>query len=746
MKRLTGLILILSMLFFSAVSGAPAEITPEDGSGLLSVTVVPAALRQDAARIPLAALYAEEPGCTALQRAGISLDGDASVAWLSLVPRDETGVSLCLALADPDGAVHALMYDLALSEGSQIVISVVRDMTEPLGIFFDPDRGWMEIAISRLEDGTFLIGALDPEYQYHLYTCGSADAPPAEIASESLMKYDAAVPCGSGLLLVCYSLEDMSTLELSALDPVTGERGEPEALSAGTDVTGAFCFVWDKAENLLCFTSGNTAYRFTPGSGEAPVPFCVIDKPLAVSRLGAIAGGQYVMCAEDGSLIWCDIHAELKAERLRILDASGDENLADLSSEYNTVQSGCFTSVAACEDVSLILEYILNRSADYDIYVVDMNGSVYDALKSRGYYADLAGSAVLQSAVADMSDAVRASVYDGEKLAALPVSAQVDCLALNLPALRELTGLSWEEIPTDWPGFLGLLKQLSEEGLLTENSRYTVLDSGDTGADLKEAFFTMIMSDCMLWKRQSNAAPDDVPAVLLPALRALDAVAWDGFGPADEKTAGHDWLLSDEQIPLLSVVRPEIAASSMEDGLECWPLSLAAGGERLIAQTVSVMLINPWSPRRESAAAFMEYAWEHLDILARMTLCRSINDPVPNTAYDEDVAYLEQMGVFYREAIAAAKTDAEAGALQRELDEMESFLNDYRENAAWLASEKSIADYRALSALFTPAVPEFWSADEEDAAILQYLDGLMPAEQFVTLFAEALKMSVLEGD
>ena len=274
MKRLTGLILILSMLFFSAVSGAPAEITPEDSSGLsaqanslLSVTVVPAgpyvwyfagdvltcadaALRQDAARIPLAALYAEEPGCTALQRAGISLDGDASVAWLSLVPRDETGVSLCLALADPDGAVHALMYDLARSEGSQIVISGVRDMTEPLGIFFDPDRGWMEIAISRLEDGTFLIGALDPEYQYHLYTCGSADAPPAEIASESLMKYDAAVPCGSGLLLVCYSLENMSTLELSALDPVSGERGEPEALSAGTDVTGAFCFVWDKAENL----------------------------------------------------------------------------------------------------------------------------------------------------------------------------------------------------------------------------------------------------------------------------------------------------------------------------------------------------------------------------------------------------------------------------------------------------------------------------------------------------------------
>ena len=767
MKRLLGIFLIITLLLSSAFSESRTAETAANqdpqNSTVYSATVISSgtylwylsgtelacadpSVRQDAARIPLTALYAEDPGSSALQQAGIALDAAVSPAWTSLLSRDETGVSLCMALADPDGTVRTLMYDLALLEGSQIVISGVRDATDTLGGFFDPARGWLEIDMLRLEDGTLLTGALDPEYQYHLYSSRTAEEAPAEITSEPLMTYNATVPHGSGLLLVCYAMEDMNTLELSALDLATGERSEPEAFSTGADATGAFCFVWDEAENLLCFTVGNTAYRFTPGSGEAPVPFCVVDKPLMVNRHGTIFGGQYILYAEDGSLVWCDIHADLQAERIQILNASGDENIPDLSSEYNAAQTACFTSVAACEDVSLIPEYVLNQSTDYDIYVIDMNGSIYDALKTRGYFQDLAGSAVLRSAVADMSDAVRAAVYDGEKLAALPISAQNECLALNLPALQELTGLSREEIPTDWPGFLGLLNQLAEDGILTENSQYTVLDAGETGDELKEAFFSLIMSDCLLWKRQSGAAPDEIPAVLLPALRALDAVAWDSLGLEDEKETGHGWDLSDDRIPLLSVVQPEISVMAMENGVEYWPLSLAPGGERLIAQTVSVMLINPWSPRAESAAAFMEYAWEHLDILARMSLCQSMNDPVQNTAYDEDIAYLEQMRPIYEDAIAAAKTDAEAEALRRELNEMEAFLNDYRENAAWLASEQSIADYRALSGQFAPAVPEFWSADEEDAAILQYLDGLMPAEQFVTQFVSALKMALLEGE
>ena len=168
--------------------------------------------------------------------------------------------------------------------------------------------------------------------------------------------------------------------------------------------------------------------------------------------------------------------------------------------------------------------------------------------------------------------------------------------------------------------------------------------------------------------------------------------------------------------------------------------------DRLIPQAVSVMIVNPWSAQAEGALAFMEYAWDNLDILAKMSLCQSMNDPVENTAYDEDIAYLEQLASVYRNSIANMETDEEAASLQLELDELEDFINEYRTNAVWLASEESIAEYRALSSQMALAVPEFWSADEEDAAVLQFLDGMITADQFVSQYVNTLKMSILESE
>ena len=229
--------------------------------------------------------------------------------------------------------------------------------------------------------------------------------------------------------------------------------------------------------------------------------------------------------------------------------------------------------------------------------------------------------------------------------------------------------------------------------------------------------------------------------MLLPVLREFNAISWDQFGLPEEETFTTDWkLINNAQVPLLSVIQAEIAVMDL-DGMEYWPLSLTGECPRLIPETVSVMLINPWSIQASGALAFMEYTWDNLDVLAKMSLDPVMDGPVENTAYAEDIAYLEQLVSSYQKQIDAAGTDEEAEALRQEMSDAEEFLSDYL-----LVSESSIAEYRALASQFVPAVPEFWSADEEDAAVLQFLDGMMPAEQFVTQFVSALKMSLLEGE
>ena len=116
--------------------------------------------------------------------------------------------------------------------------------------------------------------------------------------------------------------------------------------------------------------------------------------------------------------------------------------------------------------------------------------------------------------------------------------------------------------------------------------------------------------------------------------------------------------------------------------------------------------------------------------------------------------FQEQLGILQDEYTNGKKAldtlfcwiDENETSKKADMVETEKYLNGYRENAGWIVSESSIAEYRALSSQFAPAVPEFWSADEEDAAVLQFLDGMMPAEQFVAQFVSSLKMALLEGE
>ena len=112
-----------------------------------------------------------------------------------------------------------------------------------------------------------------------------------------------------------------------------------------------------------------------------------------------------------------------------------------------------------------------------------------------------------------------------------------------------------------------------------------------------------------------------------------------------------------------------------------------------------------------------------------------------NPSYEEDIAYLEQLASSYRTGIAGTDTNEEAALLQQELDDLESFIGQYRENAVWLASEASIAEYRALSAQMVPAptVPEFLN---ETDAVQQFLAGIISADQF----AATLKLYLAGND
>ena len=156
------------------------------------------------------------------------------------------------------------------------------------------------------------------------------------------------------------------------------------------------------------------------------------------------------------------------------------------------------------------------------------------------------------------------------------------------------------------------------------------------------------------------------------------------------------------------------------------------------------MFVNPYSEHPDLALSYVEYVWENMDVLRKMIFCRSLNEPVVNSAYEEDLAYLEAMIPEYEAALEGASGPEEKAVLTQELQNLQDELADYRENGRWYASEESIAAYREKEEQLRPAAPDFWSADEEDQAVLQYLDGMISADLFARQLQAALRMHQME--
>ena len=296
------------------------------------------ASRQDTARLPVEDLFTDPSHAEALSAVGFSPDGEYEADFLSLVSRDDAGVRLLMAADGENDTIRVLLFDLALS-GGQITAGALWDLTEKLGPFFGGDVDWLEIDVAGWGSDALLIAALDQDHLFRLYTFSLTGGDLKEIGSQSLMLYSASFPAGDSVLVAGFSLERESALDLTSIDPAGPSAVLAETIDLDGDPSMPANYALAPRDNTLYFTINATAYRVKLGSGEKPVPFAVMEKTPVMNRLGLVVGDLYVLYAEDGSLLYSDIHTELKAARIRVADATGDESLAEIASGWNMSQA-----------------------------------------------------------------------------------------------------------------------------------------------------------------------------------------------------------------------------------------------------------------------------------------------------------------------------------------------------------------------------------------------------------------------
>lgn len=635
---------------------------------------------------------------------------------------------------DEAGASSLTLFDLAFTDDGKVEAANVRPLALPgdlRAVEYLSLRGVCEqegrLVLLCDGDGSYmLLATLDPEH-------------PGDARVETVDTWEAQlVPTDQGALLNAYHFDiDESYYELSrvaangGLEPLCRLPEDVRGVAADPE-TGA---VYAVLEGKACPVDTDT--------GELGAPFGAL--PLQASGAAVLAGGQGYAVAMNSRVAVLDPAGALDEENLMTIYAgNADYWLQNAVLEYSVQHPELpATLVESYRTTDEILGDMLAHSAVPDIYLMYRSEEACDAILQRGYALPLEGEALKALADRFYPGVLQGVAPEGELLA-VPVGEIGYTMGVS-STLMEKLGLSVDEVPGDWLGFLDFLEEKVKPRMdeLGPGDHFTYV--GMTDSTLRSTVFNLIMNSydtcCIGAGREIDYSNPD----LLAVLERLDAMDFTEYGLVEESDEGFFSFSSDEHY----LVQFDMCYDFTDSDVEGVPLPLGFGDDLpgALPLVLQVALVNPFSPHAAEAAALLEQIVGSIPNQVLYALCPDLDEPVPNPEADTVIADIEAE-IAELEARLDSAEPADRQAIQDELDSGRSYLEAYRENNMWLISRERLDGYRANGERIVAARPSWFMRDTTGEAwdlMSQYEDRQINAAEFLAAVDRKAKMMALEG-
>ena len=412
------------------------------------------------------------------------------------------------------------------------------------------------------------------------------------------------------------------------------------------------------------------------------------------------------------------------------------------SAEYGDVD------VVMVEQVEDVVQAMMNRSPDVDIYCLSVDSAEYEAVYSRGYMAELTESEEISAFIDSLYPFAReACVKDGELLG-VPVEFYANSMGYDPEAFARL-GLTGEDVPTTWQAFFESLEPLAAK--VAEVEGMTLFDGFEDYGSARFMLLDTMLASYMAYISQPGSELAFDTEAFRGALNACEAVDWTALGLAEpEDMNGYSWTSSSGESThdaLFSSYGNPIADTYAVQGA-FQPLPLGFDGTPQLSAQMTVAFVNPFSQHREEAIAFLEAVVREMEPVLKIQLCPEENEPVRSPDYDTTLAAYDQMIADAQTQHDAAETDAEKQAYAVILAEYEKMREDFLRYGAWQASEESIARYRAFAPQII-VIRNLGMGGDNSSAFYelqnQFTQGLITADEFIEGVDGKLQMMMLEG-
>ena len=671
---------------------------------------------------------------------GISLYGEIVPAGDALYRR--------AAIYGPDGEGSALLIELLIDESGTASFGEVIDLEDQMTVDYgDGYTGTREIMNPCYFDGILYCLSYGENGRELL----AIDLQAAEVDALSLdvegdiQSVSAFTPGKLLLVEINYNVEPMA-VSLLCYDIETEEVTTLGALpNENWNVPSAIVF--DEARGMLYYTLNGSVWR-TPvdenGLGEAEE---FGDMPLEVYSdcAAVLLDDLYIVSAYEG-VVGRDVTLEkLPEQRLRVQNGAYIESIRGAYYPFTDAHPEYMVSIQNGADAD-ILQNMMNRSADVDIYTMTMSDSAFFALLDRGFMAELGENETIRAHTDALYESLSGAAMREGEIYAVPMSMYSGTQAINMKLLTEKLGYS--EAPRSWPALYALLADMAKTGKLEEYPEVTILSPGYTQRDAQFNFFNSMLESYFLWLDQSEENLLRGGEVLLDACRAFEAIDWAALGlPEDYDYDEMGWEYNPENILFENTsVQPRYYH---EEAMESVVLAIAEGEPQLMGLEVNAVFVNPFSTQREAAMDYIAEAIALLDPAERISLMPGENTPIESRYYEENLASYDRTIAELEEQLKAQQEAEEPDGesidmLTQNLEELRRYREEYAETGRWEVSEADIARYRNYAEYGVVTRASVWASGAY-TQVAQYLDGAITAEQLCAELEKTLQMQRLEG-
>ena len=502
---------------------------------------------------------------------------------------------------------------------------------------------------------------------------------------------------------------------------------------------------YDEARGMIYYELGGSVWRMAVSEDGLGEPQEFGDMPLDVytDSSAVVLGDLYILASYDG-VVGRDVTAEkMPDEKLRIVNRAYINEIKTAYYDFTDAHPEYMVSISDSTSTDTLLQDMMNRSPDVDIYTLSLTDSAFTALMNRGFLSELSSSDTLSAEVGAMYDSIKNAVMKDGELYAVPMYLYANCLTINEKLLTEKLGYTQEQMPKTWAEVFGLIADLAATHKLEEYPEVSLLGPGYIESDVKSNFFAMMMNSYYVWLDADEANLTRAGGVLEGLCEAFEAIDWSAFGLPTEYEENGEWEYVEENILFSNDnVQPGYYRS---ESFEPLLLSIADGEAPMISTEISVAFVNPFSTHREAAIEYLELTFSKIDKTTRIALMPGENDPILSPWYEENLKYYDETIADYEAQLADEKLDEEnRDMLEQSLADMKQWREEYEKKGQWQVSAEDIERYREYAQYLVPMRSAIWN-DGGYSQISQYMDGAITAKQLCSEMEKTLQMQRLEG-